>query len=99
MAILRVIGYLLVYGALASIVYAFMIDVVNKPAICFASIALAAVGGLLLFLTRSYQKPPHQRRSNAYWDGWDVLDLFDIPFRLIVWIIGGMIKAMTKIFD
>ena len=90
MGFFRLLGYLLVYGSIAALVYWGMTD---DPKGLWIAIAMVIIGGILLLITSNIRN----RHSNhgSWLDAWDAIELVETPFRLIGWLFN----KIWHIFD
>lgn len=91
MGLLRLLGYLLVYSGIAVLIYWGMTD---DPKALWIAIAMLALGAILLFIT-SDQRRHRSSNKDSWLDCWDIIDLVEIPFRLIGWLLS----KIWHIFD
>lgn len=91
MGFFRLLGYLLVYGSIAVLIYWGMTD---DPKGLWTAIAMIVTGSILLMFT--YDNRRRRSSNHGSWlDAWDAIELIEIPFRLLGWLFS----KIWHIFD
>ncbi len=95
MALLRLLADMLLYLALALLVYWYFTDDIITA--LWIAIGSGVVSALLFMFTADIRHLQRQRKSGAWdlWDLWIISDLLEIPFRIILWLFRGL----WRIFD
>lgn len=96
MALLRLIADILLYLALALLVYWYFTEDMTALLIAIAS----GIGSFLLFvitsdIKQSRRQPNQGNTADLIWDLWFYTDLLELPFRLIGWLLS----KLWHIFD